>query len=76
MIAEVAMHWPSYLIGTVVIFTIGAIAVHVLLALHVREKAALRKLHRAHTDRLEQENQELLRELAKLDKPAEAEGGG
>ncbi len=76
MIAEFTMCWPSYLIGAAVIFTIGAICVYVLLALHISEKAAMRKACREDARRLEQENQELLRKLAELNKPADAEGGG
>lgn len=73
MIAEFTMHWPSYLIGAVVLFTIGAISVQVMLTLHVREKAAMRKAYREDAMRLEQELQGLRRAL---DKAPNAKGGG
>lgn len=69
MIAEFTMHWPSFVVGAVIIFTISAICVQVLLTLHVRKKAAMRKAYREDAERLEQENQELLhRELAGLNR--------
>ncbi len=57
MIAEFTMHWPSFTIGAVILFTIGGIAIMVLLVDHGHEKAAMREAYREDAMRLEQELQ-------------------